>query len=199
MTSKEGLKAMATWIAAIADNVKNPIAGIVTVLDRAEQHIESPDVVWTSLQQARKRLNELNEYVCELAEFGLPAVIRPAQTSVRNLVVDAIRTAALPSSCNIDINVLADMHTHADQKKITLVLRALLRNGFEAVEPTRTPHLLVDATRSSDGSIVIGIEDNGKGLATTDPKDAFEPFFTTKEAGTGLGLPVELARTPIKG
>jgi two-component system NtrC family sensor kinase len=39
-------------------------------------------------------------------------------------------------------------------------------------------------------SIVIEIDDSGRGLGDSDPDDLFQPFVTTKARGTGLGLAI---------
>lgn len=190
MPTKEGLKAMATWVAAIADNVKNPIAAIGAVLDRAESHLGDPQIVRASIEQARQRLVDLNEYVSELAEFARPAAIQQSLTDVKTLVANAVRGAALPESCTVDIEIASGLRLFVDKKKTEIVVKALLRNGLEAVDAAQAPFLRIEAKATPGGGVSLAVEDNGRGLPEQDAALAFEPFFTTKEAGTGLGLAV---------
>jgi signal transduction histidine kinase len=39
-----------------------------------------------------------------------------------------------------------------------------------------------------DGTVVVEITDNGKGIAKEDITKLFDPFFTVKQNGMGLGL-----------
>ncbi|HEU5118850.1 MAG TPA: ATP-binding protein, partial [Isosphaeraceae bacterium] len=39
-----------------------------------------------------------------------------------------------------------------------------------------------------DGSVVLAVEDDGRGIAEDDAERVFQPYFTTKPQGTGLGL-----------
>jgi nitrogen fixation/metabolism regulation signal transduction histidine kinase len=181
---------MATWIAAIADNVKNPIAAIGAVLDRTESCLDDPRVVERSLAQIRKRLASLNEYVSELSDFARPAVVRLSPATVSALVEDAVAAASLPAACSVEVDVAIDFGLFVDTAKLALVLKALLRNGYEAVDPTRAPRLKVSARATNGKEASISVEDNGPGLPMHDVETALEPFSTTKEAGTGLGLAI---------
>src|SRR5262245_48627112 len=77
------IQTMAAWIAAIADNVKNPIAGIGAALTIAEQQLDrrrtegqwDPATVDRSLALIRTRLSSLSEYVTELVDFAKPTAL----------------------------------------------------------------------------------------------------------------------------
>jgi nitrogen fixation/metabolism regulation signal transduction histidine kinase len=60
-----------------------------------------------------------------------------------------------------------------------------MENKGETYEPT------VKVTSSEvDGSISVGITDNGNGMEDETLSQAFEPLFTTRARGTGLGLAI---------
>lgn len=190
MSSEEARKVMATWVAAIANNVKNPIAGISAVLDLAEARLHDPIAVGSSISQIRTRLEELNEYVSELADFARAASVQPVPTALRKVIEQAVEEAHLPSACEVTIDIAAEVMVSADATKLKRVVKALLRNAVEAVEAARTPIVCVGASVLASGAVVLTVEDNGVGLAPDIAQRALEPFFSTKEAGTGLGLAV---------
>ncbi len=187
MSSGTALASMAHWVAAIADNVKNPIAGIGAVLDVVEANANDPAVVEASIAQVRRRLADLNDYVTELADFARPAAIHPSVVSVLGLVEEALRGAALPSSCVVTVDVSAALLVIADRAKMALAIRAIVRNAYEAVDVATIPRLGISA-RAAATSVEIVIEDNGPGFPPSVALRAEEPFYSTKEAGTGLGL-----------
>lgn len=193
---------MAHWVAAIADNVMNPIAGISAALTIAEQQLElrrageqaSEATLELSFRMIRARLESLTEYVAELADFANPASLSPIPLQVADELVAVC--AAINSSTRYGINV--DVKTSvsagvivADQAKLRLVLKALLINAVEAVAGVESPCVGISASASRDGgSVELVVEDNGPGFAPEALKHAFEPFYSTKEAGTGLGLSI---------
>lgn len=188
--SKEAIKAMAAWIAAIADNVKNPIAGISAVLDHAEGHLDDSQIVGVSITQIRKRLETLNEYISELADFSRPATVKPTSVNVKTLATQALEAAHLPLSCVVSVDIPSDFHLNVDLNKMVLALKSLLRNAFEAINVHKPAHVRLAASAQPSGAIVLSVEDNGPGLNSLKVVEALEPFFTTKEAGTGLGLAI---------
>jgi two-component system sensor histidine kinase HydH len=190
MSSPEAIKVMATWVAAIADNIKNPVAGITAVLDLLETQLHDPHLLGSKVEQIRQRLAELNEYVSELAEFAQPATISPTRASLRPLIVQASQAITLPAGCEVVIDVPPALSANIDQKKFVLMIKSLLRNGLEAVHSAQTPRLIVSGRMLASGSTAISVEDNGPGIDPNQVARALEPFFSTKEAGTGLGLAV---------
>jgi signal transduction histidine kinase len=187
MSTREATELMATWIAAIADNVKNPIAGIAAVLNLAEARADDPQAVLVALRQIRARLDHLDEYVTELAGFARPVELRSAWTDVGSMIADATAHAALPSVCSVETATPSGFEAYVDGAKLTRALSALIRNAFEAVGSDTAPRVRVTTSGTADG-MAITVEDNGPGLSAAAAARAVEPFFTSKEAGTGLGL-----------
>jgi signal transduction histidine kinase len=81
-----------------------------------------------------------------------------------------------------------------DPGKLRQVLVNLIQNAAEAM-PETGGHVVVRATAfpgqlTTEGSLVVAVEDDGPGIAADHLDRLFEPFFTTKFSGTGLGLAI---------
>jgi signal transduction histidine kinase len=74
-----------------------------------------------------------------------------------------------------------------DYNLIKQVLINLMLNSFDAMDKKGT---VTVKTLSSNGSVLIAVEDNGAGIDEDTLKNIFNPFFTTKTRGTGLGLAI---------
>ncbi|MFA4985789.1 MAG: ATP-binding protein [Candidatus Brocadiia bacterium] len=76
-------------------------------------------------------------------------------------------------------------------QKIEQVLINLIMNASEAMPEGRRGHIVV-STKAEEGSVIIEVRDNGKGMNESTLKRMYEPFFTTRRAkgGTGLGLSI---------
>ena len=62
----------------------------------------------------------------------------------------------------------------------------LIRNGIDAID--RKDGKVKVSLRDESNTIVIQIQDNGKGIPKKDWKNIFRPGFSTKKSGWGLGL-----------
>lgn len=73
-------------------------------------------------------------------------------------------------------------------------LTNVLTNALEAMSGAGTLHLSVKefplhAGPQGNLSVMIEVEDSGKGIPAKYLEEVWQPFFTTKASGTGIGLP----------
>lgn len=71
--------------------------------------------------------------------------------------------------------------------KLQLVFLNIIKNAAQAMAGMEDPELKIKID-SSDGGVVVEIEDNGSGMDEKVKKHIFDPFFTTREVGQGTGL-----------
>jgi two-component system NtrC family sensor kinase len=76
----------------------------------------------------------------------------------------------------------------SDRGQLQQVFLNLVNNAIAAVEN----HGRIDISGAPrDGSVVVAVSDDGKGISRENLRHIFEPFFSTKgEFGTGLGLSI---------
>jgi PAS domain S-box-containing protein len=78
--------------------------------------------------------------------------------------------------------------------EINQVVLNLLVNAMQAIEATgREDGRISIRTRADRDTILIEIEDNGRGIASDDLPRVFDPFFTTKPQGEGTGLGLSIS------
>jgi signal transduction histidine kinase len=79
---------------------------------------------------------------------------------------------------------------------LTQVWTNLLDNAIDASPERGTIHI---RTWVENGSVAVGIADEGAGIAEENRKHIFDPFFTTKPAGVGTGLGLDIAKRIVVG
>src|SRR6185437_12189949 len=80
-----------------------------------------------------------------------------------------------------------DVTLSIDPDQIEQMVINLVRNAVEAALTTRMAKPRVQVGWQIDaGKVIIGIEDNGPGIAND--SNLFVPFYTTKSGGSGVGL-----------
>jgi signal transduction histidine kinase len=120
----------------------------------------------------------------ETALLGVSDLIRDAaehcrpELSARNIELEVRLARGLPPVV-------------ADSLQVRQVLVNLVRNAAESIAAAREAagRIVIEASLSDNGRVVIKVRDNGPGF---DPdvldKALLTPFTSTKETGLGLGL-----------
>jgi two-component system nitrogen regulation sensor histidine kinase NtrY len=97
------------------------------------------------------------------------------------------RTLALEQRLHAEIVGGPEVTLIIDPDQMEQMLINLVRNAVEAALTSRTGKPRVQVGWQVDaGKVIIGIEDNGPGIAND--SNLFVPFYTTKSGGSGVGL-----------
>ena len=139
----------------------------------------------TEVQRARDVLKRLREFVTSEKTERMPVNLLDLTRTVAARLGNEARARAVriliePGSLPIVM---------ADPLQIRQVLVNLLSNAIDAAADMPDGIVRVRCCHDS-GTIVIEVDDNGRGVATEIAEHLFEPFQTTKTRGMGLGLPL---------
>jgi signal transduction histidine kinase len=93
-------------------------------------------------------------------------------------------------SISIDLDVNKNTCALADPEQLRLVLTNLYLNSNHALSETPQPRISILSKKDSEGTVLIQLADNGKGMNKSTLDDAFVPFYTTRKDGSGIGLPL---------
>jgi two-component system, NtrC family, nitrogen regulation sensor histidine kinase NtrY len=82
-----------------------------------------------------------------------------------------------------------DLSIMADDKLLAQVFINIMKNSIEAFcDSEKGDKIALTGERTSDGRILLSVQDNGPGMDQETVEKIFIPFFTTKESGSGIGL-----------
>jgi len=81
---------------------------------------------------------------------------------------------------------------HLDGTQLQQVLLNLVKNAIDAMNsvPPEARHLRLTTGFDGHSTVLLSVEDSGRGIPVEDQKRIFDPFFTTKSSGMGLGLAI---------
>jgi signal transduction histidine kinase len=201
---RDRLAALGEMAAAIAHEVKNPLASIEVMAGVLKRQLaEQPDALET-LDDIIKEAKMANAIVVEVLEFVRPIQLQVERVSLADVLKDSITLAEgkrRRGAVSIDTDVAPDVpDLLADSHQLRQLFSNLLANAFEALGGEGHVHLgaslvAVDEDLSPGGEaaapqVAIEVRDSGPGIAADDLERIFSPFFTTKPQGTGLGLAI---------
>jgi NO-binding membrane sensor protein with MHYT domain/nitrogen-specific signal transduction histidine kinase/CheY-like chemotaxis protein len=152
------------------------------------------------IEAAASRAAELTR---QLLAFGRRQVLEPRPMLLNEVVSDTMRMLGRVVGENIEVKVLPapDLAlTMADPSQVTQILINLVVNARDAMPDgglltIETRNVEVDSVTFGQHLdappgryVMLGVTDNGIGIAPEHQPRIFEPFFTTKGAGRGTGL-----------
>lgn len=196
----------AAWVVAAATlhEVRNPLHALGLVFDELAAVIPESDTEATSLlstaQQQLDRVGANLTKLRELAEAGQPEL---APLPLAPVLERLITELADPKQVRIEVNIEPELTARADASYVRIIVENLIDNALDAIMqspragrsaggPSQSlPRgtICVSARREGDEA-VIGVQDDGPGIAPELADSLFEPLRTSKARGLGLGLSI---------
>jgi signal transduction histidine kinase len=192
LVSKNQLAAVGELAAAIAHEVRNPLAVIVNAvagLRRVSGSEEDRSILLSIVDEEAARLNRL---VTDLLRFARPVSVKRSPVSLGELAKRS-RSQILDGH-EVVVSIAADPEIQTvwvDPNLFRLVFDNLVQNACQSMRGGGRVDIVVSRGVLPTGPAVsIQIKDHGHGMEPEVRERALDPFFTTRPSGTGLGLPI---------
>jgi len=180
--------------AGIAHEIRNPLASMAGSIQILRDELPlTPDQ--SQLMDIVLRESErLNETIKRILSFAKPQRAALADVDMRQVVTDAARllenNVEVTERHQIVVDVPAGPVTvHADEAQIRQIMWNLATNGLRAM-PNGGRLRLLARHDEANGEVVIGVSDQGVGIAPEAMDGIFQPFRGGFSKGTGLGLSI---------
>jgi len=187
LRAQEGIARLGEMAAAIAHEVRSPLAAILGAVDvlatRIPPGVEEQHVV----REIRQRIASVDALVSELLQFARPKDIGFARIPVLRLLRD---TASLLKGSgelgDVEFEISGEeVEVLGDMELLKSVFVNLASNASQAMNGRGKLHVGI---RTERNSCTIAFLDSGPGVPEALADKIFEPFFTTRSRGIGLGL-----------
>lgn len=192
LVTKNQLAAVGELAAAIAHEVRNPLAVIVNAvagLRRVSGSEEDRSILLSIVDEEAARLNRL---VTDLLRFARPVSVKRSPVSLDELANRS--RSQISDGYEIIVSVVEDPDLQTvwvDPNLFRLVFDNLVQNACQSMRGGGRVEILVTRGALPTGPAVsIQINDHGHGMEREVRERALDPFFTTRPSGTGLGLPI---------
>ena len=186
------LTAMGKMAAGIAHQFRTPLATALLYSSHLCDDNLAPEMSKEFANRLRKQLLDLEKLSQDMLRFISNRPTKTMLVSARQIIDEAQASIqALFESNDVGLNVQSDIPASSmllvEPKSIPNALVAILENALSVSKPKDkvTLQAQVDAKK-----LMITIEDQGPGIASTIIDSLFEPFSTTSANGTGLGLSI---------
>jgi signal transduction histidine kinase len=198
---RDRLAALGEMAAAIAHEVKNPLAGIEVTAGLLRRRIPDVPAAQEMLTRIIDEAKMANAIVQEVLEFVRPMRLQMEHASIHDAVQSAVTladTKAARGSIDVRVEVPRELPPiQGDSHQLAQLFTNLLTNAFEAMEGRGRVVVsaeMVQLPENPDGrprdAVLVEVADDGPGMPPEVADKIFDPFFTTKAKGSGLGLAI---------
>ena len=173
-----------------AHQLGTPVSSLMAWVEMLKEQYPDDDLL-PEMDKDVKRLQLIAERFSKIG--SLP---EPVDASMNEVLAHVVSYMDRRTSSQVQ------MITHLPEKEVVVKMNAslfewvvenLCKNAVDAMEGKGTITLTL---QEEPGSVVIEVQDTGKGIRKKDLKNVFTPGFTTKKRGWGLGL--SLARRIVE-
>jgi two-component system, LuxR family, sensor kinase FixL len=189
---------------AIAHEVNQPLTALTNYARSSQMLIDAGRTaeVGAVIERMLAEAQRASEVVRRLRDFFRDGSTRLERVPVGELLETVRRHAVHAKAISLTIAGepgLPDLLV--DRLQIELVLRNLISNAAEAIDPGAPGggRIALSATRQDPQHVRIIVADNGPGVPAASRERVFEPFVSGKPTGMGLGLAVSRAIAEAHG
>jgi len=192
----EHLATLGSLAAAMAHEIKNPLAGIRGAMQVIQETMPPEAEHREIIHEIIRQVDRLDATVKDLLTYARPPQPRRAPTDLNELVRSLVLFLRheVPSGA-----VTFETHLDPALPKLStdpeLLKQAILNLLQNAVQAMAQGGALRISTLQRDGRVVLSVSDTGPGISEENLARIWQPFFTTRHRGTGLGL--SIARNTI--
>jgi signal transduction histidine kinase len=191
----ETMSAMGALVAGVAHEVRNPLFGVLSVLDAMEARFGERTDLQRYFPVLREEAGRLTRLMQELMEYGKPPNRELIPGPVEEVLADTLRhneTMAATNGVRL-VGRIPDAlpPVRLDRDRLFRVFHNLLENAIQHSKPSDEVVLEIRILGTNGQRwIECLVADSGPGFPADDLPHVFEPFFTRRRGGTGLGLSI---------
>lgn len=191
LVTEEKLAAVGRLSGAIAHEVRNPVAMIVSALDMVKDESLERDKrrEWCEIAgQEARRLESLTTDFLAYARQKDPERQPTSIATTLGYVAGLARARGAGAGITLDVDHAGDFLAPFDPFQIHQALLNMVLNAFDATG--RGGRIVIGATGGTNDRVTFFVENTGEPIPPDVVPRLCEPFFTTKQRGSGLGLAI---------
>ena len=194
------LASLAEIASTLAHEVNQPLMAIATYNDAGLRMLGgtrfNKDDLVTALQRSREQAVRAGNIIRGVRDFIRSRRTTPSDCDINALIrhaLDLLDTALDENDINVTLSQPdTPLLARADKTLLVQVILNLAQNAIEAMAKNDRARrtLSIASTRTEDGTIIVSVSDQGRGIPDDLGEQPYMPLFTTKMQGMGLGLSI---------
>lgn len=195
---QQRLAAVGEMAAGIAHEIRNPLASMAGSIQILRDELPLTADQSQLMDIVLRESDRLNETIRSFLSFARPQRTAVADLDVRQILTDTARLLENSAEVTDTHRIVVDapgepVGYRADEAQIRQIVWNLATNGLRAMPSGGELRLAVRAAEPAadrGAEVIIGVHDEGVGIAPEDVDGIFQPFRGAFGSGTGLGLSI---------
>ncbi len=181
--------------AGVAHTIRNPFTSIKMRLFSLGRSLQLSENDKEDFDVISEEITRIDNIVQNFLEFARPPKLKMQACRVQDIIDSALQLLKYRlQSHNVQVHIQATKElplVWADPEQLKEALINLIINAYESMSNGGWIQISLKTRGTGSGrQLVIWVQDNGEGIASSIQSRVMQPFFTTKEEGTGLGLSI---------
>ncbi|MFZ5480427.1 MAG: protoglobin domain-containing protein [Myxococcota bacterium] len=178
----ESLAQLGALSAAVAHELRNPLAGISGAIQVISRSLPAEDRRKPIMDKVEQQVRRLDSLVTDLLDFARPTDARMSAVQLEEVARQVIENLHRENP-DVSLEAVGSGVAWADPNLVHQVLLNLAINAVQAMGGNGRVRIEL-----KDGW--VRVSDTGPGVPPEHAEKIFAPFFTTRTKGTGLGLAI---------
>ena len=195
---QQRLAAVGEMAAGIAHEIRNPLASMAGSIQILRDELPLTPDQSQLMDIVLRESDRLNDTIRSFLSFAKPQRTAVADLDIRQILTDTARllenSAEVTDQHSVVVAVPDEPVSYrADEAQIRQIVWNLATNGLRAMPAGGQLRLRVrsaPAAGTRDAEVILGVDDEGVGIAPEDVDGIFQPFRGGFANGTGLGLSI---------
>jgi signal transduction histidine kinase len=190
MKRVERMATLGELAAAVAHEIKNPLAGISGAIQVIYEDLNEDDPKKEVMSEVLNEIERLDKTVRDLLFFARPTEPKKVEIDIMSIIdrcINLIKPKADKQNIKIENKIQENVTLKIDPQQIQQAIINIMMNAINAMPSGGIMRL---SSQRIDDYIEISISDTGEGISPEELKKVFKPFYTIRHAGTGLGLSI---------
>ena len=182
---KERLSSIGSLATRLAHDIRNPLSVIKNSFEIIEMKMKTVDGGFIkNFERIGRAVDRITHQTDDVLDFVNVTKLNCVSQSLLSIIQSTLDNAKIPPHVRI-VLPKNDSIVMSDAYKLEIVFTNLIINACYAINDNGQ---ITFRIIENNNSVLIEIEDSGKGIPEDQLDKIFDPLFTTKQTGTGLGL-----------
>ena len=193
---QQRLAAVGEMAAGIAHEIRNPLASMSGSIQVLRQELPLSEEQGQLMDIVLRESERLNDTIRSFLAYARPQKFAVARLDLGKVVRDTVllirNSAEARDTHTVDVQVPDEpVWFEADENQIRQVVWNIASNGLRAMSGGGRLLLSVETDAAKEREeVVLGVQDNGRGIPAEEIDSIFQPFRSSFDRGTGLGLAI---------